>query len=268
MSTTNQQPRPDDPIFANGRIGLAVMEIQVLHYGHIALLSWLRSACGKRVLALGSGDAAGEPGHPFSIQQRRAMVEAVFGRGAFSFVALNDIDSADPADWLDYVDARLEAHEIRRPTDYFSGSRHDARWYEGAFARVEGPGEAVGPGRAWYDRASGRAMHILDREAGDLPSARHIRDLITARDPEWMRYVPPILWAYIERNYPPALRAPLRGPQPPEAALYPVGTRFRAEAPDSPVLALRDDGKWRPLRTRPDEKNEHATLRAAERDRA
>lgn len=265
MSEKSRRRNEVDPIFVNGRVGLAVMEIQVLHYGHIALLSWLRAACGRRILALGSCDAGGEPGHPFTFAQRKAMVEAVFGPDAFTFVALNDIDSADPEDWLDYVDARLKANSLPRPTDYFAGSRHDARWYEGAFARIDGPGEAVGPGRAWYDKASGRAVHILDREAGDLPSARNIRDLIAARDPEWQRFVPPILWAYVERNYPPVHRAPLRGAAPPEAALHPVGTRFRADGAESEVLALRDDGKWRPLRTRPDEKNEHAARRAAER---
>jgi hypothetical protein len=265
MSDPNAPPLADDPIFGNARIGLAVMEVQTLHYGHLALLNWMRAACGKRIVALGSSELAGQPGHPFTYGERKVMIEAVFGVGTFTFVSLNDIDSTLPDDWLDYVHARIRAASQPRPTDYFSGSRHDARWYEGDFCRIEGAGELTGPGRSWYDAGTARAIHILDREKGDQPSGRNIRELIERREADWQRYVPPILWRFIEQRYPGELRVALRGKEPPTSDAYPVGTRFKSTEEGSPLLARRDDGKWRPLRTRPDEKSDFARQQMARR---
>lgn len=261
-----RQERPVDPLFGNRRIGLAIMEVQVLHYGHIGLLTWMRATCGKCVVGLGSSQLGRQPGHPFTFEQRKAMIEAVFGVGAFSFVSLNDIESAVPEDWMEYVGARLSAIGVQPPTDYFCGSRHDSSWYQDAFARIDGEGTREGPGVFWEHRGTGRRLHILEREQGDLPSARQIRDLVELRDPEWRRFVPPVLWRYVDWHYPPEHRVALRGDELPEAGLFPVETRFKGNGPGAEVVILRDDGKWRAARARPDEKGEYARARAAARD--
>ena len=245
-----------DPV----RVGLAVAEFQVLTLGHAGLLDWLVASCPRRILALGSSDKAGVPGHPFTFLQRKALVEAAYGKGTFAFVSLRDIRATHRGEWCDYVLDRIRGMGLPEPTDYFAGSALDARWYETRFpAAGKVPGLADGPGRAWTDPATGRTTRILDRTATPFPAAREVRDLIEMRDPEWRDYVPEATRELVEREYPPGLRLPLSGPLP-RPGLHPVGTLHK-ETPDAPLLELMDDGKWRPVGDGDDEKARDARER-------
>ena len=279
------------------RVGLAVMDAQTLHRGHNNLLNEVRMSCDEAIVGLGSVRKSGIPGHPFTFAQRAEMVRTIHG-DFFSFVPLDDIDAShDIRAWYRYVEAKIEKAGLPKPTDYFGGSRIDAKWYFHAFCDPETGFESRSAGSVTFeDHESGRRLHIVDRTALGLPSGREVRLLIETRDEEWKRYVPERLHGYIEHNYPPHLRHPLVSPKvrlsangkedPPSAfdskslkasilsgeveivveGDHPVGTRLSAlaiapgkgfGAKDDLVLELKDDGRWRPLETR-DEKTEWA----------
>jgi hypothetical protein len=242
-----------DPLMVSGRIGLAVME-NAFQRGHIRLLMEMKADCDESIVAFGSSQLHGIDGHPFTFEQKKAMVEGVFGGGAFRFTALQDIDaSVGSDDWATYVLDRVAAMEMPAPTDYYCGSEIDARPYTSRFAKLTDTKTTNGPITTFESPLGDKRLQILDRSLAPELRGRDVRYLIEQRDPQWQRYVPAKLWAYIEATYPPHLRVALRGDGFPGTA--PVGTRFiDANDPDKIVYMLRDDGKWRPISERPDDK--------------
>lgn len=280
------------------RVALAVMDFQTLHRGHNNLLSEMRMTCDRAIVGVGSVRKFGTPGHPFNFDQRVEMVRMLHG-SFFEFVALDDIDASyDMRAWYDYVKMKISRSELPEPTDYFGGSVIDAKWYFHAFASPENdPQFEAGITTSYLNRDTGRRLHLVDRKALGLPSGREVRLLIETRDEEWKRYVPERLHDFIEENYPPHLRQPLKLPDAgilcrlgdgsrmgftPHPKLvqeivsghasievagdYPVGTRLSLDSdgtvPELPLMELKDDGRWRPLDTR-DEKAEWALAKEA-----
>lgn len=252
------------PLTRNGRVGIAPVDIQTLHEGHVVLLSHMAMACEVGIVAIGSVGKHGTDGHPFTFEQRKEMVQAVFG-DRFKFLPLNDIDaSADNGEWIGYVLKKAAGAGLPEPTDCFVGSQVDGkRWYAPHFADLSHDGDLRGLSYVYTRDGEDavRKLHVIDRERLELPSGRDIRALIEARDLDWRAHVPPVLHAYVEQNYPPHLRIAVRGPILPPHHDYPVGTRFILDG-SKEVLELKDDGQWRAQRTR-DEKADHArTARA------
>ena len=242
------------------RVGLAVMDIQVLHDGHYRMLNRLRATCGVAILGLGSVRKHGVPGHPFTSDERRTMVDALFGPGVFATVDLDDIDTEpDESAWSDYVLSKCAAAGLPRPTDYFTGSRDDATWYVHAFAPLDGDPFETSESRV-YSGSDGRRLHVIEREGAGIPSGRLIRDMIERRDGNWRRFVPERLHGWIEANYPGPLRRPLGGTGFPDAAGLPTGTRFVFDPGAGPegVYDLKDDRAWRVLKPDIDPKAVHA----------
>lgn len=237
---------------ATGRTGLIVADFQTLHWGHARLLTQMLGSVDLGIVAIGSTQLHGIGGHPFSFDQKKEMVQALFG-DAFRFLPLQDIDaSLETGDWLAYVLGRIRSAGLPEPTDFFTGSEIDARYYTAHFAALNDPATASGIAMTYRHAATGRQLHILDRQASAMKSGREIRFLIENRDSHWQQYVPPLLWRYIEQHYPPHLRTAIRvDTTPPENV--PVGTRCILNTTGE-VLALRDDGKWRPLKNKADEK--------------
>lgn len=233
------------PDAVTGRTGLIVADFQTLHWGHARLLTQMLGSVDLGIVALGSTQLHGVGGHPFSFDEKKEMVQALFG-DAFRFLPLQDIDaSLETGDWLAYVLGRIRSAELPEPTDYFTGSEIDARYYTAHFATLDGPRQISGNTIVYRNPATDRQLHILDRAATAVKSGREIRFLIENRDDAWRQYVPPLLWRYIEQHYPPHLRTAIRvEATPPENV--PVGTRCILNTTGE-VLALRDDGKWRPL---------------------
>ena len=235
-----------------GRTGLIVADFQTLHWGHVRLLTQMLGSVDLGIVAIGSTQLQGIGGHPFSFDQKKEMVQAVFG-DAFRFLPLQDIDaSLETGDWLAYVLGRIRSAGLAEPTDFFTGSEIDARYYTAHFAALNDPATNSGLAVTYRHAATDRQLHILDRQASAMKSGREIRFLIENRDAHWRQYVPPLLWHYIEQHYPPHLRTAIRVETTPPDNV-PVGTRCILTATGE-VLALRDDGKWRPLAGKTDEK--------------
>jgi len=235
-----------------GRTGLIVADFQTLHWGHVRLLTQMLGSVDLGIVAIGSTQLHGVGGHPFSFDQKKEMVQALFG-DAFRFLPLQDIDaSLETGDWLAYVLGRIRSAGLPEPTDFFTGSEIDARYYAAHFASLNDPILPSGVSVTYRNAATDRQLHILDRRASPIKSGREIRFLIENRDSHWQQYVPPLLWHYIEQHYPPHLRTAIRVETTPPDNV-PVGTRCILNATGE-VLALRDDGKWRPLVNKVDEK--------------
>lgn len=219
------------------RVGLAVVDMQTVHLGHAGMLNAMRMSCGRGIIGFGSVNQAGVHGHPFTFDQRVAMIKELHG-DFFEFVPLHDIDgSFHITEWYDYVKSKIAAAGLPEPSDYFTGSEVDAKYYFHEFATLNDmstmQGDTViysGVDR-FTERQKGeiereyylkpeysrmerflmmkKRLHIVNRHAKKLPSGRDIRLMIELRDDKWRTFVPERLHDYIERNYPPHLRVPI-----------------------------------------------------------
>jgi len=231
----------DAPHIGSGRVGLVVMRAQPLHRGHAALINLMRSDCDVSIVAFGSTQLSRAVRNPFTFEQRVDMLKAVFGNSVKP-IPLVDIDSnVNTDDWVDYVLDKIRKLNQPMPTDYYSGSLQDAKWYVNRFAQLSDPLTEVGFVKT-HQGAEGRRLHIMDRSMYRLPPAEEIRSLIERRDEEWKQYVPARLVNFIEWNYPPELRVAQLVTELPHADDVPVGTRCKQ---GGEVYRLHDDGKWR-----------------------
>ena len=237
----------DAPHIGSGRVGLVVARMQPPHRGHMNLINLARSDCDVAIVAFGSTQHSRVVRHPFTFEQRVEMVKAVFGN-TIKPLPLVDIDSnVNTDDWVDYVLDKVRKLNLPEPTDFYTGSVQDAKWYTSRFAQLSDPVVEVGFTRS-YQGESGKRLHIMDRSLFNLPPAEEIRSLIERRDPEWKNYVPARLAQYVEWNYPPDLRTALSVTSLPDAGSLPVGTRVvLKEAGEARLYRLHDDGKWRPF---------------------
>lgn len=240
---TRRKPHMEPLAPVTGRTGLAVMRGQPLHLGHAALVSRMSQDCDTVIIGFGSTQISGQVRNPFTFEQRVEMMRLIFG-DRFKPIPLVDIDSpTSSGEWADYVLAKIEKMNLPEPTDYYTGSPQDAKWYTRHFARLDDPDVKIGLMTTHSSAFTGKRLNLLDRVASGLPPAEEIRSLIERRDDEWRLYVPGRLVSYIEKNYPPGLRLPIIGTTPPENAL--PGTRFIDEAGSlRDVLTLDDKGQW------------------------
>lgn len=230
------------PKIGSGRVGLAVMRMQPPHRGHMNLINFMRSDCDTAIIGFGSTQQSRVVRHPFTFEQRLDMVRAVFGN-AIKPMPLVDIDSnLNTDDWVDYVLDKVKKLNLPEPTDFYTGSTQDAKWYSARFAGVNDPATDIGMVKTYTSPKTDKRLHILDRSYFKIPPAEEIRSLIEQRDPEWHHYVPTRLVSYIEWNYPPELRVALSGNELPDPESLPVGTIFKK---GGSVFKLHDDGKWR-----------------------
>ncbi len=235
----------DAPHIGSGRVGLVVARMQPPHRGHMNLINLARSDCDVAIVAFGSTQHSRVVRHPFTFEQRVDMIKAVFGN-TIKPLPLVDIDSnVNTDDWVDYVLDKVRKLNLPEPTDFYTGSVQDAKWYVNRFAQLTDPMVQVGFTRS-YHAPTGKRLHIMDRSLFNLPPAEEIRSLIERRDPEWRNYVPSRIADYVEWNYPPDLRTALVVSKLPEANELPVGTRIALKENGTMTLyRLHDDGKWR-----------------------
>lgn len=233
----------ESPHIGSGRVGLAVMRMQPPHRGHMNLINRMKQDCDTVIIAFGSTQLSRVVRHPFTFEQRVEMVRSVFGDG-FKPIPLVDIESQTVTDdWVEYVLDKIRKLNLPSPTDFYTGSPHDAKWYTSHFASIEGKATDIGLTRTYHGEEN-RRLHIIDRVLSTLPAAEELRSLIERRDPEWYSYVPERIIQYIEWNYPPELRVALQGKELPEAEDVPTGTRYMV---GDKLYCRHDDLKWRPF---------------------
>lgn len=243
---SKRKDNPESPHLGSGRIGLAIMRMQPPHRGHMNLINRMKQDCDTVIIAFGSTQLSRAVRNPFTFEQRVKMVRAVFSDG-FKPLPLVDIDSQySTDDWVDYVLEKIRKLNLPAPTDFYTGSPQDAKWYTSRFAKLDDEMDEVAMTRSYASLDTGRRLHIVDRVMSTLPPAEEIRSLIERRDPEWYRYVPTRIIDYIEWNYPPELRVALQGDALPDPQGHPFGTRFNR---DGALYCLHDDAKWRPVQS-------------------
>jgi len=138
---------------------LVVGRFQPLHNGHCALIRQALEECGDVAVGIGSSNAKPSLRNPFTLDERRRMVEAVFPH--VRTVALPDIH--DPPRWPAHVLA------LTGPVDRVYGN--DPEWttlFEATGMAVVSPG-------------------LVDR---DRLEARTIRAEMAEGDAAWRKSVP------------------------------------------------------------------------------
>ncbi len=250
------RPRPfqDNPLVGSRRVGATVGEFQLYKSDYDNLLRPMVRDCDVRIVCIGSCDKHGVLGHPFTFEERKAMIAAVHGP-VFKFVQLHDIDADLTEDWVHYVLQQIRAAGQPDPTDFYVGSESDAGWYRSAFPDAP---TWLTPAEDASGEGQRRRLHVMGRTSA-MVSARDLRTLVEQRDPRWREHVPARLWHYVEQTYPPRIRTAVRAPVAPPAGIYPVGTRLRLDG-ENELLELKADEKWRPLARR-DEKADYARSR-------
>ncbi len=229
-----------------GRIGLVVGKFQPPTQQHIDLIKTAQSRCDLLIVCIGSSQLKNTVRHPFPWEARRDMLSLCLDSGNIRFLPLADIDELDIADdWVAYVLEKIEKQKLPSPTDYFTGSRVDARWYEDAFASLAADPAGENESMTTYvDRDTGYRLHVFRSFFEDSVSATELRTLIEMRFDDWKRYVPKELIALIDRTYPGELRTaiPCAGgfPDP-----VPPGTAaLRTDMDPETRFELRENGKW------------------------
>ena len=245
-----------DPRIRNDRVGLMLSRQQIKTIAHTDLEQQMMMDNSTNIYCLGSCDKFGVEGNPFTQEQKKIAHQGIWG-DIFKICMLRDIGSTDlTSDWADYVFDHIKARGLPEPTDLYSGSKHDARWYEDHFVSLEGePNYTRGRFKVWENPSTGKRIHILDREQDGI-SASAARTLIEQRNPGWKSMVPAKLWDFYEWEYPPHLRVAIQIDDTattgdpnvdfPTADQVPVGTKCVYAKDPKTVYILRDDKKWRP----------------------
>lgn len=213
----------------SGRVGLMIFRGQPWHRGHDALFSLMRQDCDTMILAFGSTQLSHQIGHPFTFEHRLNMVRSLHG-DVFKAIQLVDIDSSvSNNDWISYVIQKIQSLNLPEPTDYYTGSEFDAKWYTEYFASLNDPHNTIGPVTTYKSKKTGKRLNLLNRDQTPFPPAQELRSLIERRDDAWKPFVPARIVDYIEWHYPPHLRTAIPVKDLPDPKKYIEGTRVVIE---------------------------------------
>jgi len=191
------------------RIALAVMRIQPLHEGHCRIINKMIRDHETAILCIGSSQKSREKWDPYTFEERKKMVQNVYG-DRLKIVQLNDLGTVEGTNqWVDYILEKITKIGLPEPTDYFTGSRADGRWYEGRFMPEEKCDDQFGmKNRQDYvnDDVITRVLHVLDRNANPVPAATDLRTFLELRSDDWKEWVPRVNWKIVEYNFPEEFR--------------------------------------------------------------
>ncbi len=139
---------------------LVVGRFQPLHNGHVALIQRALEHAGSVMVAIGSSDASGTARNPFTFDERREMLEAVFG-DRIHIKPVPDIHN--PPAWVAHL------AEITGPFD-----------------------EVFGNDNATMDlfEDAGHTVHRPGLQNRDSWQSSTIRAWLVEDDPSWTKAVP------------------------------------------------------------------------------
>ena len=187
----------------NKRTGLAVMRIQPLHKGHCHIIDQMIQNCENVILGIGSTNVS-DQWNPFSFELRKKMVHNVFG-DRLKIVQLADIGTQEDTNaWVDYVLDKIKKLGLSEPTDYFTGSSADARWYAQRFYLngISVHNKTAHENESFYQEKKLKILHIVDREKNEVPAATDLRTFIELGAEDWKQWVPAVNHDLVLDNYP------------------------------------------------------------------
>lgn len=150
--------------------GLVIGRFQPLHKGHEALIKAAIEDCVDVTVGIGSSTAKPSVQDPFSLDERKAMIHAVFG-DQVRIVAIPDIH--DPPNYADHV------FELTGPVDkVFGNDDRTLMLFEDAGVRV-------------------RRTGLQQRERFE---GRQIRLQMAEGDGSWRKSVPTKVATWLEEN--------------------------------------------------------------------
>lgn len=201
----------DRIIKSKSRVGLAVMRIQPLHKGHTRIINKMIEDYKTVILAIGSTQKSRERWDPWTFEERKQMVRNVYG-DRLKIVQLQDLGTSENTDaWVEYVLDKIQKLGMAPPTDYYTGSQADARWYKNRFF-MEGVSEwdSSDPfsskmrefNARYYIDGFLREVHIVDRAKNPVPPATDLRTFMELRSDDWKPWVPAVNWELIEATFP------------------------------------------------------------------
>lgn len=154
--------------------GLVVGRFQPFHKGHESLVRLALEETDHVVIAIGSSQAGGTPRDPFTAEQRRAMLDAVFGRdiaaGHCSVVEVPDI--FDPPHWVAHAlritgsvdrvygndDATMRLFDEMGAATARPGLARRAEWQAAVIRRKMADGDA-----SWQDAVPAAVARFLEK---------------------------------------------------------------------------------------------------------
>lgn len=206
---TNSETMPSWPGNVEGlRVAAAAMRGQPFHKGHTGILNKMCEDYETVILAIGSTNVF-DKWNPFPFEVRKKMIQNIYG-DRIRIVPLSDLKTQEgTSDWVDYFLEKIKKVGLPEPTDYFTGSVADSRWYTTRFflegVSVKGEfrenrGEIPPHGDiAWGPK---RLLHIVDRDQNDIPPATDLRTFLELGCDDWKKWVPKVNHSLVEENYP------------------------------------------------------------------
>lgn len=184
-------------------VGLAVMRLQPLHSGHLRIINRMIANCDTVIIGIGSSDKSFTAHNPYTIEDRMQMLRNVYGN-RIKIIPLKDLGLTEVTrEWADFVMKKIKKVDMPTPTEYWTGSKADAVFYQEHFytdqmlanakeEMLDGYiiGKMIGP------------LRIVDRGANPVPSATEMRTFLQLHDDSWKQWVPAVNWDIVENNYP------------------------------------------------------------------
>ncbi len=197
----------------SNRVGLMVGRFQPLHRGHLKSINRMIQDCETAIICLGSAQKSREEYDPYTVEERMQMLKNVYG-DRIKIVPLNDLGAAGPVEWTNYIFEKLAKLGMKEPTDYYTGSGADSKWYYHCFyAGTETQMESLKDFEAFKESYSNpdrtiRFLHLIDRDMNPVPPATDIRTYLSLRTDEWKQWVPRVNHDLVSSNYPEEFKVP------------------------------------------------------------
>lgn len=156
------------------RLGILVGRFQGLHAGHESMIEKAIELCERVGVFIGSSQEAGTNKNPFTYEERKEMLRAVFGE-RIEIYPLPDIGVGNNATWGEYVLQNVREHFDALPDLLISGKEE---------RRID-----------WFDGEAGRSIAELCVPKSIGISATEMKDMLFRDDREtWRKYTNPKLW--------------------------------------------------------------------------
>lgn len=195
---------------ADDTIAFGIFRGSPVHNGHVDTVQNMIMNHKEVIIGIGSANSKDLRRTPYPIEIRQQMWKNIFGN-RIKFIPLADLGFVDFADeWYEYVLEKIRKLNLPIPTDFYTGSEVDGKWYMNYHAGNNPICIKNETFTTYYNRYKNRRLHIVDRSKRVIISATDLRTSIELRDDSWKKWVPRINHKITEDCYPQQLRIPLQ----------------------------------------------------------